>query len=122
MSEVKLNLTDIQQTIHGTIHGSIVDSCVAALSAEPETIAELEAALSRYIKPVNGISRFAWFRTDTEIDEQPWDAGIVIIDLGLLLLNPHTLNLGQTARWIITMANALPTLVCSTAFRTIGFF
>ena len=81
MSEVKLNLTDIQQTIHGTIHGSIVDSCVAALSAEPETIAELEAALSRYIKPVNGISRFAWFRTDTEIDEQPWDAGIVIIDL-----------------------------------------
>lgn len=81
MSEVKLNLTDFQQTIQGTIHGSIVDSCVAALSAEPETIAELEAALSRYIKPVNGISRFAWFRIDTEIDEQPWDAGIVIIDL-----------------------------------------
>jgi hypothetical protein len=81
MSEVKLNLTDPQQTIHGTIHGSIADSCVAALSAEPETIAELEAALSRYIKPLNGISRFAWFRIDTEIDEQPWDAGLVIIDL-----------------------------------------
>ena len=81
MSEVKLNLIDSQQTIHGTIHGSIADSCVAALSAEPETIAELEAALSRYIKPLNGISRFAWFRVNTEIDEQPWDAGIVIIDL-----------------------------------------
>jgi hypothetical protein len=81
MSEVKLNLTDSQQTIHGTIHGSIADSCVAALSAEPETIAELEAALSRYIKPLNGISRFAWFSVDTEIDEQPWDAGIVVIDL-----------------------------------------
>lgn len=81
MSEVKLNLTDFQQTIHGTIHGSIADSCVAALSAEPETIGELEAALSRYIKPLNGISRFGWFRMDTEIDDQPWDAGIVIIDL-----------------------------------------
>ena len=81
MSEVKLNLIDFQQTIHGTIHGSIADRCVAALSAEPETIAELEAALSRYIKPHNGISPFAWFRIDTELDEQPWDAGIVIIDL-----------------------------------------
>ena len=82
MSEVKLNLTDSQHTIHGTIHGSIADSCVAALSAEPETIAELEAALARYIKPTAGSSPFAWFRKGREIDDRPWDAGIVVIDLG----------------------------------------
>ncbi len=81
MSEVKLNLIDAQHTLHGEIHGSVADSAVAALSAEPETIAELEAALARYIKPDAASSPFAWFRTDTEIDDRPWDAGIVVIDL-----------------------------------------
>ena len=81
MSEVKLNLIDSQQTIHGTIHGSIVDRCVAALSAEPETIADLEAALTRYMKPVEGSSPFETFRQAHDFDDQPWDAGVVIIDL-----------------------------------------
>jgi hypothetical protein len=81
MSEIKLNLTDAQQTLHGTIHGSIADACVAALSAEPETISELEAALARFINPVDDSSPFAWFRKAGEIDKQPWDAGIAIIDL-----------------------------------------
>jgi len=81
MSEIKLNLTDAQHIMHGTIHGSIADRAVAALSAEPETIAELAAALARYIKPISTISPFAWFHESAEIDAQPWDAGIVIIDL-----------------------------------------
>jgi hypothetical protein len=51
MSEVRLNLIDPLQILQGTIHGSVVDACVAALSAEPETIAELDAALARTIKP-----------------------------------------------------------------------
>ena len=49
MSEIKLNLIDAQQILCGTIHGSMGDACVAALSAEPESIAELEAALKRYV-------------------------------------------------------------------------
>ncbi len=81
MSEIKLNLTDAQHTISGPIHGSVVDACVAALSAEPETISELEAALARYNKPAGDISPFGWFRKDAEIDKESWDAGIVIIDL-----------------------------------------
>lgn len=81
MSEVKLNLIDSQQLIHGTIHGSIVDRCVAALSAEPETITELEAALTRYMKPVQGRSPFESFTQTQEVDDQPWDAGVIIIDL-----------------------------------------
>jgi hypothetical protein len=44
VSEIKLNLIDAQQVLCGTIHGSMGDACVAALSAEPESIAELEAA------------------------------------------------------------------------------
>ncbi len=81
MSEIKLNLIDSQQILHGTIHGSIGDACVAALSAEPETISELEAALVRYLKPLDGRSAIIWLQTNTSIDERPWDAGIVVIDL-----------------------------------------
>jgi hypothetical protein len=81
MSEVKLNIIDAQNILTGTIHGSIADRCVAALSAEPETTAELEAALGRYIKPRDGERLFACLRFSSEIDSEPWDAGLVIIDL-----------------------------------------
>ena len=106
MSEVKLNLVDAEQVLHGAIHGSIADACVAALSAEPETIAELEAALARYIKPRDADGHFAWFCSSQcptnlgltnpgssydesqcvnsfrdALDAEPWDAGIVVIDL-----------------------------------------
>lgn len=81
MSEVKLNLTDTQRTISGTIHGSVADACIAALSAEPETLTELETALARYNKPTADISAFGWFHEHQGIDKAPWDAGIVIIDL-----------------------------------------
>jgi hypothetical protein len=81
MSEVKLNLIDAQSILTGTIHGSVADSCVAALSAEPETIRELEAALGRYIRPQEERSPFASFRCGSEIDAEPWDAGLILIDL-----------------------------------------
>jgi hypothetical protein len=81
MSEIKLNLIDAQQILHGTIHGSVADSAVAALSAEPETLAELEAALARFIKPVSANGPFGLFHAGRKIDDTPWDAGIVIIDL-----------------------------------------
>ncbi|MDX6611452.1 MAG: hypothetical protein QOD75_638 [Blastocatellia bacterium] len=81
MSELKLNLIDAQTILCGEIHGSVVDAAVAALSAEPETIPELAAALARYIKPVDDTGPFQWFRSATEIDAERYDAGIVIIDL-----------------------------------------
>ena len=85
MSEVKLNVVDGQQILHGTVHGSIADACVAALSAEPETITELEAALARYVKPVDH-GAFRSFRTRAEIDTEPWDAGVVVIDLDVRIV------------------------------------
>ncbi|HEV7684882.1 MAG TPA: hypothetical protein VGO68_22420 [Pyrinomonadaceae bacterium] len=88
MSEVKLNLIDSKQVLHGTIHGAMADRCVAALSAEPETIAELDAALRRYVKSLDTRSNFGSFRSRDyglnrcpELDTEPWDAGIVVIDL-----------------------------------------
>jgi hypothetical protein len=79
MSEIKLNLVDSHTILVGTIHGSTADRCVAALSAEPETIGELEAALERFEKDP---PRFrSWFHSTSEIDEDPYDAGILVIDL-----------------------------------------
>ncbi len=79
MSEIKLNLVDSHTILVGTTHGSNADRCVAALSAEPETIAELEAALERFDK---NPPRFrTYFHSTTEIDEEAYDAGILIVDL-----------------------------------------
>ena len=87
MSEVKLNIIDDQQILSGTIHGSVADATVAALSAEPETVDELIAALARFNKRLDDQSPFAMFRSavsnsgDMPLDAEPWDAGLVIIDL-----------------------------------------
>ena len=81
MSEIKLNLLDSHTLLTATVHGSVGDRLVAALSAEPETIDELEAALKRFEKcesiPASSLRR----KPRGPIDEQPWDAGILVIDL-----------------------------------------
>lgn len=81
MSEIKLNLLDYQTSIVATVHGSVGDALVAALSGDPETIDELEIALNRFHKcktiPASSFNRYR--RGD--IDETPYDAGIMVIDL-----------------------------------------
>ena len=79
MSEVMLTIMDDHRAIHGETHGSIADRMVAALSGEPETIEELEAAVARFIKPTSEYNVFDFFNEG--ICEEPWDAGIVLIDL-----------------------------------------
>jgi hypothetical protein len=78
MSEVKLNLIDSEDILTGTIHGSVGDRCVAALSAEPETIPELEIALKRFEQ---SDSHFSHFKNRSHFDTKPYDAGVLIIDL-----------------------------------------
>ena len=79
MSEIRLNLIDSDVILTGTIHGSIGDACVAALSAEPETINELQAALERFHKDPPQLASF--FTTRSQPETEPYDAGIMIIDL-----------------------------------------
>jgi hypothetical protein len=82
MSEVSLSILDANRAIHGTIHGSDADRAIAALAAEPESIEELDLALRRFTGRDD--SHFACFR-EGDTDE-PWDAGIVIIDLAARLI------------------------------------
>ena len=75
MSEVRLIVSDAARSISGTCHGGTADRVIAALSAEPESIEELDAAIERFL---------AWF--EPGIDDEPYDAGIVVIDLAARLL------------------------------------
>jgi hypothetical protein len=84
MSEVMLSVIDAGRAICGSMHGSVVDAIIAALSAEPETIAELEASVARFIKPSTEAGLFGSFRSGT--CQQAWDAGIVIVDLAARVL------------------------------------
>lgn len=79
MSCVRLNLIDFKETVSGEVHGGVGDAVVAALSAEPETIGEIDLALARFIKPVNESSHLNWLRAGENFE--PYDAGIVIVDL-----------------------------------------
>lgn len=79
MSELRLNILDALRAIHGVVHGKMADVFVAGLSAEPETIEEFQDAMERFIKPVDNHPCFAGFEKGT--NHQPWDAGIIVIDL-----------------------------------------
>lgn len=49
MGAVRLTIIDADRAINGTLHGGVADCVVAALSAEPETIEELEEATARFV-------------------------------------------------------------------------
>ena len=79
MSDVRLNILETERTIHGTIHGTEIDYVVAALSACPTTIEELQNAMARFCKPLLGPKPFALFEPGT--NEEPHEAGISFVDL-----------------------------------------
>ena len=79
MSCIRINITDREQTVSGEVHGSEGDALIAALSAEPEIIAELEHALSRFIKPHGDFKPFARFSRHENYEQ--YDAGILVINL-----------------------------------------
>ena len=79
MSEVRLMIRDAVGDWSGTIHGSRADQAIAALSADPLTMDELEAASERFAKR-DGNRRFFANLSRGQCDE-PYDAGLVVIDL-----------------------------------------
>lgn len=87
MSEIKLYLLDSHSCISATVHGSVGDALVAALSTEPETIEDLESALSRF-QACTTIPASSLIRIDRcEIDDTPYDAGILVIDLAARIVS-----------------------------------
>jgi hypothetical protein len=79
MSCVRFNISDRYQCVSGDIHGSFTEPLIAALTAEPETVVEYEAALRRYVGSDLGSTPLQFFKRYEDL--QPYDAGIVAIDL-----------------------------------------
>ncbi|MBX3451525.1 MAG: hypothetical protein KF777_18330 [Planctomycetaceae bacterium] len=79
MSEVRLTIRDAEGDWSGTVSGSTADRAIAALSADPFTLAELETACARFEKPNRSRSFFA--NLSAGFCEEPHDAGLVVIDL-----------------------------------------
>jgi hypothetical protein len=79
MSYIRLNITDQKQTIHTEVHGSFSDVILAALTAEPETIEELNWALERFTKFKEGLPILGGFTPHENFE--PYDAGIMVVDL-----------------------------------------
>lgn len=79
MSCVRFNISDRERTIHGDLHGSMTTPLIASLTAEPETVEEFETALHRYVKSESDWPPLHCFREHEDLE--PYDAGIVVIDL-----------------------------------------
>ena len=84
MSEVRLVIRDANEDRSGTVHGSVADWFAAALSADPVSIAELDAAIDRYALQSPERGHLTHFRHD--LNTEPWDAGLVVIDLAARLV------------------------------------
>lgn len=83
MSEISLTVRDAERALHTHLHASRTVYLVAALSADPETVGELEAALARYL-PDEAPGFFRRWRPGP--DAEPWDAGACVIDLAARLI------------------------------------
>ena len=79
MSEVRLVIREADCDWSGTIHGSCADQAVAALSADPVTMEELEVATERFARRNPNHGFFA--NLSRGRSAEPYDAGLVVIDL-----------------------------------------
>lgn len=79
MSYVQLVVRESERDWSGHVHGSDADRAIAALSADPVTLEELETAVERFHNSKVGHKLFSFLRPG--IQDEPYDAGLVVIDL-----------------------------------------
>ena len=78
MNQVRIAIRDAQRGVHSVVDRDLAERIADSLSAEPETIDELERASRRYIDP----DEWCGFRGFSDgIDDVPGDGGLLIIDL-----------------------------------------
>ncbi|NNE66574.1 MAG: hypothetical protein HKN33_08400 [Pyrinomonadaceae bacterium] len=98
MSLIRIIIADRNTVVSGERHGSDAVRLVASLTAEPETIEELEEAFRRYDR--EDARAFSWFTREVltnplkfpaDFQFEPFDAGILAIDLeGKTILSKST--------------------------------
>ncbi len=89
MSEITLNVLDAERSLYARVDGSESEWIVAALAADPETIEELDLAVGRFLRRAEDCGFFDGWHGGVCL--QPWDAGIVFVDLaGRLVVSLST--------------------------------
>jgi len=90
VNEVRLNIIDVRGAVNGIVHCGLAEGAIAALSAGPETIAELEGAIERFIRRGENLGGgFQSFRPGEDFEQ--WDQGTVIIDLAARIVATRSL-------------------------------
>jgi len=84
VSEVQLVVREWNQDWSGPVHGSQADRAIAALSADPLTLEELELALGRFSKPNLGDRHDLGL--EPGLRDHRHDAGRIVIDLAARLV------------------------------------
>jgi len=74
-NEVMVTIIDADRALHDIMPAGMADVALAALTTEPETLEELEAAIERYDNPI--INHGFLKHLKTGVNETPWDAGLV---------------------------------------------
>jgi len=78
-NEIRVTIIDAEREVHDALPTGMADIILAALTAEPETLEDLEIAIARYDE---SIGRTGWLKgMKPGASETPWDAGLMIIDL-----------------------------------------
>jgi hypothetical protein len=79
MSQMTITIVDPRRAIHSQPHASFVHSLIPSLCDDPETIEELRRAMRRFLAPDEPVDPFAdWSPHECQ---EPFDAGICIVDL-----------------------------------------
>jgi len=84
VSEVQLVVREWDRDWSGPVHGSQADRAIAALSADPETLEELELALGRFARPNLGDRHDLGL--EPGLRDSRYDAGRIVIDLAARLV------------------------------------
>jgi len=103
MSEVKLVIRDANEDRSGTVHGSVAEWFIAALSADPFSLTEMDAAIDRFALELPARGHFPYFRH--AVDADPWDAGLVVIDMAARLVVIDSSYSSPGRRGVITRHN-----------------
>ena len=98
MSEVKLVLRDSIREISCVWDCENVQRVIAALSADPMTIDELENGLQRFI---NAGSLALAHDIQLRLDDEPWDSGLIVVDI------PARLVIAQCSHFVPNRAGTV---------------